>query len=61
MGTDCAICMRVCPFNRKYDNWRDRLFLKLANSRFRKLALWWDDKSNRADRVKPKDWWRLNA
>ncbi len=57
MGTDCAICMRVCPFNRPYDSWQDRLFLKLAHGRFRKLALWWDNKSKRADRVKPKDWW----
>lgn len=57
MGTDCAICMRVCPFNRPYDSWQDQLFLKLAYSRFRKLALWWDNKSSRADRVKPKNWW----
>ncbi len=58
MGTDCAICMRVCPFNRAYDSWLDKLFLKLAYGRLRKLALWWDDKSNRAKRVKPNDWWR---
>ncbi len=57
MGTDCAICMRVCPFNRPYDGWKDQLFLKLAYSRFRKLALWWDNKSSRAERVKPKVWW----
>jgi len=58
MGSDCAICMRVCPFNRAYDSWQDKLFLKLAHGRFRKLALWWDNKSSRADRVKPKDWWQ---
>jgi len=58
MGTDCAICMRVCPFNRAYDRWQDKLFLKLAYSRFRKFALWWDNKSNRANRVKPNDWWQ---
>ena len=61
MGTDCAICMRVCPFNRPYDNWRDKLFLKLAYSRFRKIALWWDNKSSRAERVKPQDWWAKSA
>ena len=61
MGTDCAICMRVCPFNRSYDNWRDKLFLKLAYSRFRKIALWWDNKSSRAERVKPQDWWAKSA
>jgi epoxyqueuosine reductase len=58
IGTDCAICMRVCPFNRTYDNWRDKLFLKLAYSRFRRLALWWDNKTDRAKRVKPQQWWR---
>lgn len=58
MGSDCAICMRVCPFNRAYDKWQDQFFLKLAYSPLRKLALWWDNKSKRADRVKPKDWWQ---
>ena len=57
IGTDCAICMRVCPFNRYDNSWQNRLFLKLAYSRFRKIALWWDNKSKRADRVKPKNWW----
>ena len=58
IATDCAICMRVCPFNRTHDNWRDRLFMKLALGRLRKLALWWDDKSGRDERVKPRQWWR---
>jgi epoxyqueuosine reductase len=58
MASDCAICMRVCPFNRPYDSWKDRLFLKVAFSRFRKLALWWDNKSKRADRAKPEGWWK---
>ncbi len=58
MGTDCAICMRVCPFNRPYDSWRDRLFLMLAHGRFRKFALWLDAKTSRAARVKPNQWWK---
>lgn len=57
IGTDCAICMRVCPFNRAYDNWRDRLFFKLATSRFRALARFWDRRSGRGERVKPDAWW----
>jgi len=60
MASDCAICMRVCPFNRPYNSWKDRLFLKVAFSRFRKLALWWDNKSDRAERAKPEKWWRAN-
>ena len=57
LASDCAICMRVCPFNRRHDNWKDRLFFRLATSRWRKLALEWDKRSNRAERVKPSTWW----
>lgn len=55
-STDCAICMRVCPFNREYSGWVHRLWLKLALSRWRKIALWLDRK--RGGRVKPAIWWR---
>jgi len=55
-STDCAICMRVCPFNREYTSWAHRLWLKLALSRWRKFALWLDRK--RGGRVKPGTWWR---
>jgi reductive dehalogenase len=57
LASDCAICMRVCPFNRDFSTWRNRLWLKLALSPLRKLALWLDDRSGRAKRTKPKDWW----
>ena len=58
IGTDCAICMRVCPFNRKGTGWLDRVWRTLALSRWRKLALWWDNNSKRANRVKPAAWWK---
>ncbi|WP_120632705.1 reductive dehalogenase [Ruegeria sp. EL01] len=54
-STDCAICMRVCPFNRDFKKWHHRVWLKLALSRFRKLALWLDRK--RGGREKPSNWW----
>lgn len=54
-STDCAICMRVCPFNRDFGRWQHRAWLKLALSRFRKVALWMDRK--RGGRVKPSTWW----
>ncbi len=57
LASDCAICMRVCPFNRDYSKARNRWWLKLALSPLRKLALWLDDKSERAKRMKPRDWW----
>jgi len=55
-STDCAICMRVCPFNRVYSSWVHRLWLRLALSRWRRIALWLDRK--RGGRVKPASWWR---
>jgi epoxyqueuosine reductase QueG len=54
-STDCAICMRVCPFNRDFRVWHHRLWLKLALSPFRRLALWLD--RNRGGRSKPSKWW----
>ena len=54
-ASDCAICMRVCPFNRDFSRWTDRLWLRLALSRWRKLALWLDRK--RGGRTKPAQWW----
>ncbi|OED41187.1 reductive dehalogenase [Chromatiales bacterium (ex Bugula neritina AB1)] len=56
LKTDCAICMRVCPFNRG-NSWLDRLWFKLATSNFRKLALWLANKRGTRVRLKPKDWW----
>jgi len=57
LASDCAICLRVCPFNRDYSKRANRLWLKLALSPLRRLALWWDDRSKRAARLKPRDWW----
>ncbi len=58
-ASDCAICMRVCPFNRDFSRWSHRLWLRLALSRWRKLALWLDRK--RGARVKPAQWWAGNG
>lgn len=55
MASDCAICMRVCPFNRDYGKPLNRLWLRLALSRFRRLALRLAKKHGA--RVKPAAWW----
>ena len=55
MSPDCAICMRVCPFNRSFDTWPHPLWLKRALSPLRKAALWLD--WGRGGRKKPSDWW----
>ncbi len=57
LKTDCAICMRVCPFNREYDRWQDRLWRYLATGRGRKLALAWMSRQGVRARLKPIDWW----
>ena len=57
LASDCAICLRVCPFNRDFRRRANRLWLRLALSPLRRLALWLDDRSGRAKRVRPRDWW----
>ena len=55
--TDCAICMRVCPFNRKYLTLADKLWRWLATSSFRRLAILWEDSRKPRKRLKPSEWW----
>ncbi len=57
LASDCAICMRVCPFNRDFRNRWNRLWLRIALSPLRRLALWLDDRSSRSKRMRPRDWW----
>ncbi len=56
LASDCAICMRVCPFNRDFTKWYHRVWLKLALSPLRKLAL--RMAKGHGARKKPSDWWR---
>lgn len=51
--TDCAICMRVCPFNQRS---KGTIWYTLATSRFRKLAQWWA-RRQKPIRLKPSEWW----
>ncbi|MCP5036670.1 MAG: reductive dehalogenase [Rhodobacteraceae bacterium] len=57
LKTDCAICMRVCPFNRRYARWQDRLWRWLALRRAPALAHWWQARQGTRPRLKPRDWW----
>lgn len=57
LKTDCAICMRVCPFNNQ-QKWHERIWYKVATSKFRKLAKWWIGKKGLPVRTKPKTWWQ---
>ncbi len=57
MNTDCAICIRVCPYNKDYSKWWNRLGIKLANSPLRRFMLWLDNKLGFGKRMKPTEWW----
>ncbi len=57
INTDCAVCIRVCPFTRDYTKIRNRLWLRIAGSRYRKFALFLDRRSTRGSRVKTRFWW----
>ncbi|MEE9427738.1 MAG: reductive dehalogenase domain-containing protein [Paracoccaceae bacterium] len=58
--TDCAICMRVCPFNRR-GGFFDRLWVRLAIGKGRRLAMWWINGRGKRDRLKPIDWWKSGS
>jgi reductive dehalogenase len=57
MNTDCAICIRVCPYNKDYSRWWHRLGIRLANSPLRRLMLWLDDRLGYGKRQPPETWW----
>ncbi|WP_428542541.1 4Fe-4S double cluster binding domain-containing protein [Profundibacter sp.] len=58
--TDCAICMRVCPFNRRGGK-ADEFWRRLAldhGARGRALARKWHARKGMRARLKPTEWWR---
>lgn len=61
-GTECAICIRVCPYNKQPEGWLGRRYFKfwrwLAGTRLRRLALWLDIRLGFGARLKPETWWR---
>ncbi len=58
INTDCAICVRVCPWTRDYAKRRNRLWRRLAGTRLRGLMLRLDDRYQGGKRMKPTDWWK---
>ncbi|MBT5083684.1 MAG: reductive dehalogenase [Rhodospirillaceae bacterium] len=57
MKSDCAICMRVCPFNKDFRKPIMRLARRLAGTRLRRLMLWLDIKLGYGKRIAPNKWW----
>lgn len=59
-NSDCAVCIRSCPYNNDYRDWWHRVARWLAGTRLRKLMLKLAEKTGYGERVKPKQWWRSN-
>ena len=63
-NTDCAICIRVCPYNRDLSSWRGRLWRKVAQwtatnkPSLVSLLLKIEDTLGRGKRLKPSAWWQ---
>lgn len=60
-GTECGICIRVCPYNKSNKRFTDRLyysvFKRIAFSPLKKFALWMDDILGFGKRENPSWWW----
>jgi epoxyqueuosine reductase len=56
-NSDCAICLRVCPYNKDFSRWWARLGRTLAGTPLRRLMLWVDKKLGFGERWKPREWW----
>ncbi len=57
-NTDCSICIRVCPYNRDFRKLGARLWRWLAGTRWRRWALWWDQRWGHGERLAPTQWWQ---
>lgn len=58
-NSDCSICIRVCPYNKDYSKWYNRIGQKLAGTWLRKLMLKLDVWLGFGARMLTKDWWRM--
>lgn len=60
-GTDCSICIRVCPYNRDFSKMFNRMLRWMLGNRWRRLALWLDAKLKQGERKTAGWWWRRPA
>jgi len=61
LKSDCAICLRVCPYNKDFSRPVMRLARRLAGTRLRKAILWLDTALGHGGRSTPKAWWQRLA
>lgn len=57
INSDCAVCVRICPWTRDYSKLWNRLWRRLAGTRLRGQMLKLDDKLGGGKRLKSKQWW----
>lgn len=56
-NSDCSICIRVCPYNRDFSKWYNRVWRRLAGTRLRKLMLLIDKTFSPRGRRSAPQWW----
>jgi epoxyqueuosine reductase len=56
-NSDCSICIRVCPYNRDFSKWGNRLWMKLAGTPLRRIMLQLDVWFFERNRQSSKVWW----
>jgi epoxyqueuosine reductase len=57
-NSDCSICIRVCPYNRDFSKWHNRVWRRLAATPLRKFMLQIDVFFNKRGRMSSRNWWR---
>lgn len=60
-GTDCANCIRTCPYNKDYSRLWPKIMRRLLNTPLRRLALVADDRLRLHDQIKPSSWWKTEG
>ncbi len=58
-NSDCSICIRVCPYNRDFSKWYNRLWRRFAGSGLRKLMLQVDVYFHKRARMSSTKWWHV--
>jgi reductive dehalogenase len=56
-STDCATCIRSCPYNKDYSKWWHRLARTLAGTKLRRLVFAMDTYLGYGRRLRPDLWW----
>ena len=57
LGSDCGVCIRVCPFNKDFSRWYMRAARRLAGTGLRRLVARLDKRLGYGRRVAPQAWW----